>query len=201
MKTTVPRFRVPMTEEQTDDLLTASYMAEVEFRHRKYVNDEETKKNISRFAKYLTSENKKFGVMFCGICGNGKTTLLYAFQSVVSLLNKNGAFEDKKTGVRIVDAKELAQYAKDLIQFRDLKDCPIIAIDDMGREAAEVLDFGNVLNPMIDLIEYRYNLQLFTIITTNLTGEQVREKYGGRIADRFNEMLEVIIFRNTTYRK
>ena len=41
---------------------------------------------------------------------------------------------------------------------------------------------------------------LFTFITTNLTKSQIREKYGNRIADRFNEMLEVIIFKNETYR-
>ena len=78
---------------------------------------------------------------------------------------------------------------------------PMIAIEDMGREATEVLDYGNVLNPVIDLIEYRYDNQLFTAITTNLTSKQVSEKYGKRIADRFNEMLEVIVFENATYRK
>ena len=50
------------------------------------------------------------------------------------------------------------------------------------------------------MLEYRYNSQLFTFITTNLTKSQIREKYGNRIADRFNEMLEVIIFKNETYR-
>lgn len=77
----------------------------------------------------------------------------------------------------------------------------MLGIEDMGREATEVIDFGNVLNPVIDLLEYRYNQQLFTFITTNLKADEVRKKYGDRIADRFNEMLEVIIFGNTTYRK
>lgn len=200
-KITRPRFNFPMTEEQATDLLTASYMAEVEYRHRRFVDDDETKTNISRLAKFLTSENHKFGIMFCGICGNGKTTLLYAFQSAINLLSRHGAFEDGNTGMMIIDAKEIAQYAKDFQRFRDLKTKPMIAIEDMGREATEILDFGNILNPVIDLIEFRYNMQLFTAITTNLTSEQVKEKYGKRIADRFNEMLEVIIFSNTTYRK
>lgn len=54
---------------------------------------------------------------------------------------------------------------------------------------------------MVELLEYRYNNQLFTAITTNLTPKEVREKYGNRIADRFNEMMQVIIFDNDTYRK
>lgn len=200
-KTIRPRFSFPMTEEQAVDLLTASYMAEVEYRHRLFVDDAETRDNISRLAKFLTSANQKFGIMFCGICGNGKTTLLYAFQSAINLLSRYGAFEDRNTGMMIIDAKDIAHYAKDFQRFRELKTRPMIGIEDMGREATEVLDFGNILNPVIDLIEFRYNAQLFTAITTNLTSEQVKEKYGKRIADRFNEMLEVLIFKNSTYRK
>lgn len=84
---------------------------------------------------------------------------------------------------------------------RTVRDADMLGIEDMGREATEVMDYGNVYSPIIDLLEYRYNNQLFTFITTNLTGKQVRTKYGDRIADRFNEMMEVVIFKNPTYRK
>ena len=77
----------------------------------------------------------------------------------------------------------------------------MIGLEDIGREATEVMDYGNLISPIIEMIEYRYDHQLFTFITTNLTPKQLREKYGSRIADRFNEMLEVIIFTNETYRK
>ena len=117
------------------------------------------------------------------------------------MINDCGGFEDRKTGMSIIDAKDIAHYAKDYRSFQELQMRPMIAIEDMGREATEVLDYGNVLNPVIDLIEYRYDNQLFTAITTNLTSKQVSEKYGKRIADRFNEMLEVIVFENATYRK
>ena len=76
----------------------------------------------------------------------------------------------------------------------------MLAIEDMGREPAEILEFGNTASPVIDLLEYRYDNQLFTFITTNLTPAQIREKYGNRIADRFNEMMETIVFKNGTYR-
>lgn len=200
-KTTRQHFKLPMTEEQATDLLTASYMAEVEYRRRKYESNAETENNISRLARALTSDNSKFGIMFCGVCGNGKTTLLYALQTAILEIDKYGGFEDKGTGISIVDAKEVAQYARDYKSFRELRNRPMLAIEDMGREPTEMLDYGNVLNPIIDLIEYRYNNQLFTAITTNLTSEQISTKYGRRIADRFNEMLEVIIFKNPSYRK
>lgn len=84
----------------------------------------------------------------------------------------------------------------------------MLAIDDLGTEPTEVLDYGNVLSPVIDVIEHRYNKQLFTFITTNLVANSedekittIRKKYGVRIADRFNEMLHVIIFKDISYRK
>jgi DNA replication protein DnaC len=77
----------------------------------------------------------------------------------------------------------------------------MLAIDDLGIEPVEVMDFGNVLCPVVDLLTKRYDMQLFTIITTNLTPSEIREKYGDRIADRMNEMMVKIIFNNDTYRK
>ena len=139
--------------------------------------------------------------MFSGVCGNGKTTLLYAFQNALNYLNDCGIFESSDIGISVVDAKDFATYARDLKQFQQIKTKEMLAIEDMGREPVEVLEYGNVLNPVIDLLEYRYNSQLFTIITTNLMPKEIRERYGNRIADRFNEMFDKIIFGNDTYRK
>ncbi|MGM9759313.1 MAG: hypothetical protein ACI30I_04250 [Parabacteroides sp.] len=194
------RFRLPVTEEQANDILTAAYRAEVEYRRGAYVADAETASNIRRAAKFLTDEDAKAGFMFCGVCGNGKTTLLYAIRNALNMLNDMKAF-DRDTGMVIYDARELASIAEDTERFRKAKREPMIAIEDMGREATEILHFGNVLSPVIDLMEYRYSEQLFTGITTNLTPDQVREKYGRRVADRFREMLEVIVFKNGSYRK
>ena len=76
----------------------------------------------------------------------------------------------------------------------------MLGIDDLGIEPKEIMDFGNVFTPIIDLLTKRYEEQLFTIVTTNLTPSQIREHYGDRIADRLNEMTEKIIYRNSTYR-
>ncbi len=56
-------------------------------------------------------------------------------------------------------------------------------------------------NPTTDMLTMRYDRLLFTIITTNLTPQEIREKYGDRIADRLNEMMVKIVFENPTYRK
>ena len=64
----------------------------------------------------------------------------------------------------------------------------------------EVMSYGNIMNPVIELLSKRYDAQLFTIVTTNLQPRQIRERYGERIAERLNEMMAKIVYRNTTYR-
>ena len=58
----------------------------------------------------------------------------------------------------------------------------------------------NIITPIIDLLTKRYEAQLFTIVTTNLDPKDIRKRYGDRIADRLNEMMEKIVYRNPTYR-
>lgn len=201
------RFRFNMSEQDALDLLTAHYMYEVEARRGNLVIDENTHNNLLALAHFITQPNPKFGVMLCGTCGNGKTTLLFALRSTINFLVERGHFEFIKKqdpyfkpSLRIVDAKEVVQIYKDYPQFTELRSAPMLAIDDLGKEPAEVLDYGNVTNPVIDLLEYRYMYQKFTCLTTNLDSKQIREKYGTRIADRFNEMLHVIVFQDISYR-
>lgn len=194
------RFRLPWNIEDSVTALTASYMAEVELRHRDYIPDVHTEKHIRQAAQWLTAERPKFGMLLCGQCGNGKTTLALAIRGLVSYLSK-GNYNQDAPCIHMTDAKEICAFAKeDYKTFKALCRRNMLAIDDLGTEPAEVLDYGNVLNPAIDLLSARYTDQLFTIVTTNLTPKQIREHYGDRIADRFNEMFERIIFDNPTYR-
>lgn len=197
------RFRFPLTDEQMCDLLTASYQAEVEYRHRHFVGDEEISKEIKQMAHFLTSPASKFGALLCGLCGNGKTTMLYAVRAAISFAADCGAWsiEQKYPVLKIANAVSITQSAKDCNLYEENKKSLLLAIDDLGREPVEVVDYGNITNPIIELLEYRYEEQLFTLISTNLKASDISTKYGKRIADRFNEMFEVLVFRNNTYRK
>ena len=64
----------------------------------------------------------------------------------------------------------------------------------IGTEPREIIEYGNVLSPIIDLISYRYEHQLPTIITSNLTPQQISEVYGKRIGDRLKETTEIVPF-------
>lgn len=175
-------------------------MAEVEFRHRQFKEDEYVIANLKSVSEYLTGDSSKFGIMLCGVCGNGKTTMLYAFQNALNFLVDRNVFAGKDVGIRIIDAKEILNITRDNRELNRIRNYGMIGIEDLGKEQTGVMDYGNLINPVIDLIEYRYNNQLFTFITTNLVPKDIRKKYGSRIADRFNEMLHVVIFGNSSYR-
>ena len=193
-----------MTQEQAVQLMIAAYEAEVEFRHGTCLLDENTTKSINSLAECLTKQSPKFGLMFCGTCGNGKTTMLFALRSAISYLARAGYIQTdnstESSSLLVVDAKDIVSYAREPNEMKKLAARRMLAIEDLGKEAAEVLDYGNVINPAVDLLEKRYDNQLFTVITTNLRAREIREKYGDRIADRFNEMLDVIIFKGNSYR-
>lgn len=195
-----------MTPQQAYSMLKASYEVEVEHRNRQMVWDDNIMGNIAQVAEFITGKSSKFGLNFKGMCGNGKTTMLYALQGVLMNLRLKGYFDEEeangitKIALGVVDAKDVRHYAINEDKFDELKRRPLLAIEDLGREATEVLDHGNPLTPVTDLIEYRYNNQLFTVITTNLTDEGIKAKYGNRIIDRFNEMFEDVVFVGNSYR-
>ena len=138
--------------------------------------------------------------MLCGIPGNGKTTLMNAISRVFRLFSFKNAFEED-VYMRSVSAIDVANTAKTNYE-RYKKMCyePMLAIDDFGEEPAEVLEYGNVLSPITELLSIRYKEQFLTVLTTNTAANKIRERYGARIADRFNEMMKVIIFTNPSYR-
>lgn len=190
-----------MTKEQAYQLLLAAVKGEVEYRARKFELTDAVKYYATTIAEMLTGDSSKFGLLLCGNVGNGKSTFVKAFQQLLNQLNLRCEDSRDKWEFRIMDARAINHLCKsDFREWEELCKKRMLAIDDLGTEALEIQDYGNIMSPMVDLLTRRYDKQLFTIITTNLTPQEIRVKYGDRIADRFNEMMVKIVFENPTYR-
>ncbi len=185
-----------MSYEQVKELLLVAYQRAVVLRKRTYLERPSLIKSIEQFAQLLTNEDSyKFGALFSGTNGNGKTTLLYAFQYLLIFLSDMGVFdkgeprwEDRRRGIWIIEARDLPELAKDEHKFNKLKQTLILGIDDLGEDPDEVKDYGNIRNPMRELIEYRYHNQLFTVATTNQKPTELNSRYKRRVSDRMREM-------------
>lgn len=194
-------FRLPLSTDVAFALLYEAYKIEVENRGRIFFGDETTAANIREAAELLTDNTSpKWGLMLSGLYGNGKTTFVRALKNVIQRLSANGYFKQQQ-GLRILSAVDVVAIAtQDREGFTVIANVPNLAIDDLGREPLESSRYGNFAKPINDLLEHRYDKQLFTVITTNLTDSDIRPRYGDRIADRFREMMHVIAFRHDSYR-
>lgn len=182
------RWRVPT--DYAKQLLTVAHHRIVQSRGREYKDEPFVTRTIERLAELLTSTDPSTpkGAYLCGLCGTGKTTLLYAIRNATNFLIDHNPRYVTTEGMHIRSARDLAKLEP--YEMRLLYDHPCVAIDDLGEEPVEVMSYGNVSTPIVDIIEHRYNNNLPTFITTNLTSP---ERYGRRVCDRLNEMMVIMV--------
>ena len=136
-------FRIKMSTQATLNLLASHYAQVVLKRHQQPKFDEYIQDNLNELAKALTAKVPKAGVLFCGNCGNGKTTMLEALRSVFSTLGDdyfsfvNGDFN---SNMKIYDARDIVLLGKDFSETRKIRERDLLAIDDFGKEPVDVMD-------------------------------------------------------------
>lgn len=209
------RFRLPYTKEQVYSMLLAGCKAEVKMREREFYPTQSFCRNVDQVAECLTSDCSKFGLFLCGYAGTGKTTIIKAMQSLIEYMRydepSGKSSKHFETGFSFVTAKNLLRLSKqfnnptkdnveDVADYRRILRREILAIDDMGEEAAESMSYGEIITTVSDVISYRYEHRLFTAITSNLQPSEVEARYGGRISDRFREMMQIITFNEQSFR-
>lgn len=206
-RTIIPPFRWNLNEDTAIRLLTAAYMTQVKLSYRQYIDDAATRRNIANVAKALIGlGSPKFGIVLCGQCGNGKSTMLAAISAANDFLVHRGYFR-YTTGNGYTDALKVyihtysaVTMAADKEDIMDYAADPCLGIEDLGNEPREVQSYGNIITPMATILEERYARRLTTFITTNLPPEDIENKYGKRLADRFREMMIAVPFDNPSYR-
>lgn len=203
-KTTRSRFNIELPVEQVANGIYASICAELNIRGHTIDLTEEMKRYILEAARWLTDENEKPGLMLKGLYGNGKTTMMRGIGRLIEYVTEQTLGYGGRSVVRFIMAKEIAEFfttEEGKKDFKKILNLPMLAIDDLGEEPKEVISYGMVYTPMIDLLSYRYDRQLFTLLTTNLTSQEIEAKYTKRIRDRFREMMHTIHFKNDSFRK
>lgn len=115
------------------------------------------------------------------ISGNGKTHLAIAilknlwieklyscrFQSVVELLKQEYASFNPSNQINSSVAKACKRIG-------------VLVLDDLGAE--NITDFSKSL--LYEIVDYRYARALPTVVTTNLGSDDLKKRYGDRLASR-----------------
>ena len=202
-KTTTGFVKFQMSIDDAALYIEAALRVEVEKRGNTFIDSDELQGHIFQIAKMFTEPTTKYGILLCGGVGNGKSSMMYALQNLIKSLEipNNGNTTFDTWGMRVESAKFIYNQVKvDSQEYRQIQNANMLGIDDLGEEEPTLMNYGNRVTPVIDLISYRYNRMLFTMVTTNLTPAQIRATYGDRIADRFNEMMLILPYKNPSFR-
>lgn len=204
-RNTKATYRLELEADSVTKALAMVYQTEVEERGLSCVFDEATKDCIRKVAEWLC-RGRKNGLLMAGFVGNGKTTMLKAVARLFALLHIE--YEDGNRrlyrNVRYVSALELTRIAADTTQkawLEEIKRTPMLAIDDVGTEPTVVKNYGNEISPLTEVLYYRYDQRLWTMMTSNLKEEDFQERYGVRIADRIREMFNILAYNHKSYRQ
>jgi len=144
------------------------------------------------------NKNDKACLVIIGIPGCGKTYAIWALKNDMDQLPEfieRGIDEEyhsyvntSKRRVSVIDASWFTEYpflpfeAKD-DEIRRIKEADVLCIDDLGMETP-----GERNSALIEsIINARYNDERTTIITSNLSSEQIKGRYSARIIDRLRE--------------
>ena len=171
------RFRLGTKEELKDMFIKA-------FKH--YDRTIDTYTHLPAYDEIIDwlVDTKGRGLMLMGECGLGKSTILnYVIPAI---------FRTKTTkSLKSISAKDLGTIEKSITTF--------IIIDDLGTESIKN-DYGTKIDAVADAISYAEDSSKTLLITTNLSGKSLKERYDERTLDRLRKCKVVVIkgesFRN-----
>jgi DNA replication protein DnaC len=182
--------------------LKVFYQEEVELRGMQYIETEEINDKINKIAQWLTDKTKKASLLLYGKIGTGKSMFAYAIKDTINELYYNPSTETIASCIKSDKIAELGKQGNNE-ELKKLHKKTVLIIDDLGFDGNDgtVNYYGTKDNPLITLLDDRYEQQLCTIITTNLDMNQIRDIYGVKIESRFYEMMNRIDFQGNDFRR
>lgn len=160
------------------------------------ISGTEMDEKIGKAIDWLYGPINRSSLLLQGVPGTGKTTILLAIYNVFMAANASMSFT---SATALFDAFAV-QNAGVSWAYEEYKRMNRLCIDDLGAEPGRCLLYGVEYTPIQTLLTYRYDKQLPTIITTNLSDSMIRERYGERITDRFAEMCTILRFSGQSFR-
>lgn len=174
----------------------AKHFAQEVCRRGNVIDADATAKYIDAIARWMTGDGSRPWLVLTGIPGTGKSTALRAIRDTFREYGVTAKmFNSSDFQVLFLDNEELTER-----QILGGDWCLVLLLDDVGVEATEIKDFGNVIQPFVKIVEERYNRFLPLVISTNLDGNAIKDRYGIRTIDRFREMSVAVAFGGESFR-
>lgn len=171
-------------EQKRNYFLTKLSIMDSELEKASFDNfktDTKRQREVLDWAKTMANEwykGDKGNILMYGEAGRGKSHLAFSIIKGLSDLSKND--EHKKFGLMINMTDLLTEIKKDFSKesfwIEKLEKVDYLVLDDIGAE--KISDWS--VSILYSLLNKRTN----TIITTNLTSEEIRRSYGSRIVSR-----------------
>lgn len=105
------RFRLPFDEDTAAKLLKSAVEGEVCRFGGIFHYSDAVESQVRSLAVSLTA-GRRCGVMLCGLCGNGKTTVMRAFQRLLNAVRIPDNFHRNVYGMPIVNAIHIAHLCR-----------------------------------------------------------------------------------------
>lgn len=158
--------------------------------------------------EWITDPDKPW-LWIGGGAGTGKSTMLEALSRAI---NANPGYICLKISARDMfnrkyDSLERHEALADKTQTEICDTYAVILLDDVGIEKQIGNDYGNVNAPFVDYVDLRYSRgrgdhPRFTtcIFTSNLSPEDILDRYGMRTLERIKEMCRTVNGGNQSFR-
>lgn len=174
-----PRIAIPNARQELEDAMTAilSSMGEQLVWLPEYAN----------VADWL-ADNKGKGLFLYGNCGRGKSLLArYAIPAIIRAFSR-----------RIVSIVDCGSQQANLDEILRRK---WIVLDDVGVEVDRI-DYGTRRNIVVEAInKAQDDPATMLIMSSNLSGEAIRDRYSDRIYDRVKYLCHRVAFNGKSLRK